>query len=204
MSENNQSPDWESLKGLWQDGPDIDLTRLFKRARFSWWRVRISLFVNLTICVLGELICAYVLYTNVSLATNVFSIIGFLFSWITAWFTYKHLHSSLGDMSDEPEKLLKLQIKQLKGLIAFAQFNIKMTYLGMVFSAVAFWMYYERHGSILPTEGMTGEQTLVIGILWGIPIGILACPFIYSRFVKRKTKELMNLEASLNALRLVN
>jgi hypothetical protein len=32
MSENNQSPDWESLKGLWQDGPDIDLTRLFKRA----------------------------------------------------------------------------------------------------------------------------------------------------------------------------
>ena len=201
MSENNQNPDWECLQGIWQNGPEIDLTRLFKRARFSWWRVRISLFVNLTICVLGELICAYVLYTNVSLATNVFSIVGFLFSWITAWFTYKHLRNSLGDMTNEPEKLLELQIKQLKGLIEFARFNIKMTYFGMLFSVVAFWMYYEKHGTILPTEGMTGEQVIVNGILWGIPVFIMICPFIYSRFVKRKIKELLNLEASLSALK---
>ncbi|UTW56736.1 hypothetical protein [Kordiimonas sp. SCSIO 12610] len=201
MSDNDQSPDWDNLQGLWQDAPAIDPTRLFRKARFAWWRVRITLFLNLAICVIGELLCAFVLIKNISLASNVFGIVGLLFCWVTAWFTYKHLRSSLGDMSSEPEKLLELQIKQLNGLIAFARFNIKMTYYGMVFSAVAFWMFYEKHGVFFPTEQMSGMQTFVNGVMWGIPIGILLCPFIYGRFIKRKTQELLGLEASLAALR---
>lgn len=201
MSDNDQTPDWDNLQDIWQQSPDIDLTKMFKKARFSWWRIRLSLFMNLTICVLGELACAYVLYENRSLATNVFGGIGLIFCWVTAWFTFKHLRSSLGDMSNEPIELLELQIKQLKGLIAFARFNINMTYFGILFSGLAFWVFYDKHGVLFPTDDMTGAQVFVNGMIWGIPIGILLCPFIYGNFIKRKTKELRNVEASLDALK---
>jgi hypothetical protein len=201
MSETGQSPNWDSLKGIWQDGPEIDLIKLFRRARFSWWRVRLTLFMNMMICISGEIACVYVLYKNISLAANVFGIVGLVFCWVTAWFSFKHLKSSLGDMSNEPEKLLELQIKQLKGLIELAKFNIKMTYFGIALSAGAFWMFYDKHGSLIPNDDMTNTEIFMNGFLWGIPIGILLCPFIYGQFIKRKTKELTDIEASLAAMK---
>jgi len=190
-----QQPEWDDVTAMWQSGgPNLDIAKLFKRARLNWWKIRLSVIGNIFASLMGIIACVYVMIEQTTPAVIAFGMFGVTFCTTSGRFTYQYYKGSSGHLTKDAQALLTLQIRQLRSIISFARFNFWGCFAAFLFGLMAFGVIHQRKGELLSDN--RGLYYL-IGLT---AVTLVIYPLYYRNVISRKTRELDELTSNLEFL----
>ncbi|NVJ98308.1 MAG: hypothetical protein HWE25_09155 [Alphaproteobacteria bacterium] len=195
MSNQPDMPDWDDLQDLWQDTPEVDMSKLASHARFVWWRMRFNFAFELLACAGGLAFMIWDLWHAEGWIRILFDIFFILFCSGGLWAAFYVRRGAWGDPGETALSLVELQIKRAQSSIRYVQVNNWGCLAGVPIIVMTYLMVHQQ-GLI------TDEKSLVLNILMGIGIATFTLFPILSRpYVKSKRDLVGKLELMAEHLR---
>ena len=195
---NSGQPDWDDLKDLWQESPDIDFAKLAKNAKLVWWRMRILAAVEMMTCVAGVILFGYMVYDAQSLAQVVLGGFGVLFSLGGGYGCLWVRRGAWGQPDDDALSLVRLQIKRAKAAVKYVRLN---NWLGLGSAAIfplAYWVIHDGTRELTPDRLATFNKLVVVAAL--VMVVSIVSLWPYGRRKRRELEELRDVERQLSEL----
>lgn len=193
---NSGQPDWDDLKGLWQESPAVDLGKLARNARLVWWRMRIIAAFEMLCCIAGALVFAYMIYDAESNAQLVFGVFGVLFSLGGGYGCLWVRRNAWGAPDDNALSLVRLQINRAEAAIKYVSLNNWLGLGALAIFPLAYWVIHDGTRELTPERlDNFNKMVVVAAIVMGVSIIGL---WPYGKRKKRELVELKELERQLS------
>lgn len=197
MTDRDQMPDWDDLKDLWQQGPNLDMERMARQARFVWWRMRINFVLEILLCTIGVGFMGHFMWSDPTLARLTFGGLMTAFCVFGVWAAF-WVRAGAWDSADGTAlSLIRLQIERAYAGIRYVKINLWAF-------AVSFPVLGGGAWAVLTQEPPPSDRRITF--LIAFCLGYLVMAFVFwlvSRgYVKRKRREIEDLseaEAQLKA-----
>ncbi|NVJ70730.1 MAG: hypothetical protein HWE08_10280 [Alphaproteobacteria bacterium] len=189
MTDKNEMPEWDDLQQLWQDSPDVDMTKLAKHARFVWWRMRLNFAVEVAMCLLGIGFFGWQAITKFAFPDVVMEAFFVVLCAAGIWGAFYIRRGAWGEPDGSALSLVELQIRRAKSAIRYIVINNWGCLAGMPVIALTYWVMYSRHGNL------TYERSVTLHVLMGGMAAVFVLfPILTRPYVRKKKQQILELE----------